>query len=545
MGHGKETPRQKMIGMMYLVLTAMLALNVSADILNGFVLVNKGLVKTTENFVAKNEGSYSQFIAAFEKTPDKVKPFRDKAFSVKDMADQLAFDLQELKVEIVQYCDGKDAPSLSPVDWYIGERREKKSTFNIDDAEIKAKDNLDKAAEIMIVKGKGADLKKKIETYREHLLSLVTDDDVKKGINESLNTDKMKDKNGTEMEWENGLFEHIPMVAVLTMLSKLQSDVRNSEADVIRYLLSQIGASDTKVNKMEAIVQPLTPSYILKGGEYQARILLAAYDSLQKPEIFLGQYQKTANGGYEIPGGGRKLEYDAKGRAIFKVSGTSVGPSKMPGLLQMVTPEGTVSHPFLIEYQVGESQTVISATKMNVMYIGVQNPISVSMSGVPSEKIQFSISQGKFTKSGNEYLVEPATPGSLTVKVVGTTVDGKTLPPGEMLFRVKNVPTPVAKVGGKSSGNIDKNVLQGQQGVLAELEDFLFDLRFGVTGFTMRVITKDGERSEASSSAQFTEKQKALINGLTKGQVVMFTDIKARSTTGVTKDLIDISLRIN
>ena len=541
MGHGKETPRQKMIGMMYLVLTAMLALNVSADILNGFVLVDNGLVKTTANFVAKNESSYSIFVAQMEKTPDKVRPFLEKAYSVKDMADQLAYDLQELKVEIVKYCDGENAPSLSPVEWYIGEKREKKSTFIIDNALINAKDNLDKAAEIMINKGKGEELKKKIESFRERLLSMTDDASVQKGINESLNTDNMVDQNGTTLNWEQGHFEHIPMIAVVTMMSKLQSDVRNAEADIINNLLSQIGATDTKVNKMEAIVQAKS-SYILRGNEYEARILLAAYDSLQKPEILIGPYRKTDTG-YEMVGEGRKLPYDDRGRAIYRASGASVGNFNLTGLLQMAGPDGIVSYPFNAEYQVGESQTVISPTKMNVLYIGVENPISISMSGVGPDRIQASISNGTITRSGNEWIAKPATAGNATL-TTSATVDGKPVTK-QMDFRVKMLPTPIAKVGGRAGGNIDKNALAAQSGVNAELEDFLFDLRYVVTQFTLQVNTTAGERNEQSTNAAFTDRQKSLINGLTRGNKVIVTNIKARTPGNPVVDLRDIVFTIN
>ena len=540
MGHGKETPRQKMIGMMYLVLTAMLALNVSSDILNGFVLVDNGLVKTTANFVAKNESSYGIFDAQMEKTPEKVRPFRDKAYSVKDMADQLAYDIQELKVEIVRYCDGADAPALKPVDWYIGEKREKKSTFTIDNAEIKAKDNLDKPAEIMIVKGKGEELKKKIENFREQLLSMTDDASVQKAINESLNTDNMVDSNGTPLSWEQGHFEHIPMIAVVTMMSKMQSDVRNAEADIINNLLSQIGASDTKVNKMEAIVQAKS-SYILRGNEYEARILLAAYDSLQKPEILIGPYRKTETG-YEIPGGGRKLEYDARGRAIYKASGSSVGNFNLQGLLQMAGPDGITSYPFSADYQVGESQTVIAADKMNVLYIGLDNPISISMSGVGPDRISASMTNGSITRSGNGWIAKPAASGTAKI-TASATLDGKPVS-GFQEYRVKMVPTAIAKIGGRAGGPIDKNVLVAQSGVNAELEDFLFDLRYVVTQFNVVAVTTAGEQAFSSTSAAFTEQQKTLLNRLTKGQKVFVTGIKARGPSGV-QDLRDIVFTIN
>jgi gliding motility-associated protein GldM len=269
MGHGKETPRQKMIGMMYLVLTAMLALNVSADILNGFVLVNKGMVKTTQNFVAKNETSYGMFEAAMDKTPEKVRPFRDAAFSVKEKADQLAFDIQELKVAVVRFCDGQKAPAIIENGWSVGG----KTADEIDDVKINAKDNYDKPSQMFVLEGRGAELKQKIEAYRDFLVTLTEDAGTQKAIQDALNTDGSEDRNGTPLSWEQAHFEHIPLVAVLAMLSKMQSDVRNAEADIINNLLSQIGATDTKVNKMEAIVQSLSPSYILRGNEYSARVL--------------------------------------------------------------------------------------------------------------------------------------------------------------------------------------------------------------------------------------------------------------------------------
>ncbi len=525
MGHGKETPRQKMIGMMYLVLTAMLALNVSADILNAFVLVDDGLVKTTANFVAKNETAYGIFDAQMEKSAAKVGPFRDKALSVKDMADQLAYDIQELKVEIVKYCDGDDAPSLTPTEWIVGAKRETKPTYDINDALIESKDNLDKPAELMIVKKKGEDLKGKIEAYRTHLLSMTTDPSVQNAIKESLNTDAPPPKkDGTVQTWESSHFEFIPMVAVITMMSKLQSDIRNAEADVIQNLLAQIGATDTKVNKMEAIVMSKS-SYVLKGNEYEARIILAAYDSLQKPKIFIGPYKKTASG-YEMVGEGRELPYDAKGRAIFK-SSAGVGNYTLQGLLQMVTPEGIMNYPFMSEYQVGEASAVIAATKMNVLYIGVDNPVSYTVSGVPSDKVSASITQGSLKRSGNEWVavLNPNAKGISTITVTAN-IEGQNRVMGTMDFRVKTIPDPVAKVAGKIGGRIDKATLSAQMAVIAAMENFDFDLKFNVTEFTVSAVVKGFAQTKSTKGARISDEQKALLNSLTKGSKVYFEDIK-------------------
>ncbi len=542
MGHGKETPRQKMIGMMYLVLTAMLALNVSADILNAFVLVDNGLVKTTANFVAKNESAYGIFDAQMEKSAAKVGPFRDKAYSVKDMADQLAYDIQELKVEIVKHCDGDDAPALTPAEWIVGSKREKKSTYDINDALIASKDNLDKPAQIMIVGKKGEELKGKIDSYREQLLSMTTDPSIQTAIKEALNTDAPPaGKDGTVQTWESSHFEHIPMVAVITMMSKLQSDVRNAEADIVQNLLAQIGASDTKVNKMEAIVLSKS-NYVLKGNEFEARILLAAYDSLQKPEIILGQYRKTASG-YEMVGEGRALPYDAKGRAIYK-SSPSVGNYTLQGLLRMMTPEGMTSYPFTSEYQVGEANAVVSATKMNVLYVSLDNPISISVSGVPAEKISASITNGSLVRSGGDWIAKPATQGEAFI-IVSANIEGQTREMTRMKYRVKTVPSPIAKVAGKIGGKIDKGTLSAQIAVLADMENFEFELKFNVTEFTVSASKGQFVQEEPVKGAKISDKQRDIIKGATRGSRVIFDGIKAVGPDNKIRELPSISFTVD
>ena len=565
MGHGKETPRQKMIGMMYLVLTALLALNVSKDVLEAFVLIDDGLNKTTLNFVEKNQSNYDIFEAQMDKAAAKVGPFRDNAHQVKKMADQLTFDMQEIKVEIIKYTDGEQTAALKKVDaegnatkednvidWYVGygPTAEKKQTLQITGSAISSKDNMDKPSTIMIVpppagKGKGAELKTEVDEYREFLLSLIDEKDeiARNTIEDLLHTGDHTLKTGEKEAWEIANFAHLPLVAVITNLSKLQSDVRTAEAEVVKYLLDKIGATDTKVNKMEAIV--LTKSnYVLKGNNFEARVLLAAYDSLQKPEILIGKYRRTEDG-YEMVDGGTVLAYDAKGRAMLVRPGSSVGNFTVEGLLNMQTPEGLRSYPFSSEYQVGEANAVISATKMNVLYIGVENPISISVSGVPADKVRASITRGTLSKkSGSEYVATIPTGNTSDITInVSAEIEGAVKGVGSMLYRVKMVPPPVAKIGGKAGGNIEKNVLTSQTGILADMEDFLFDLRYVVSSFTMTIPTGAGDRASNASSAGFTDEQKKLLNGMTKGQRVFFTNIKARGPDG-TKDLRDIMFTI-
>ena len=543
MGHGKETPRQKMIGMMYLVLTALLALNVSADILNAFILVDEGLVRTTANFVAKNASAYSIFEAEMDKSPTKVGPFRDKAYEVKERADQLAYDLQQLKVEIVAYCDGGfSAPSLSPTKWPIGSKGEMKDTHEINGNKLMNKDNSDKPATIMIVQGKGEELKKKIEEYRNFLVELTSDPALKQSLLDVLNTDDPPEDKQGKHTWQSSRFEHLPMVAVVTNMSKMQGDVRNAEADIIQYLLTQIGATDTKVNKMEAIV--LTKSnYVLRGNPFEARILLAAYDSLQRPEIVLGPTRRIGDD-YEIVGEPRLLPYDSRGRAMYTSPTSSVGTFTIQGLLRLQTPDGLRNYPFNSEYQVGEPNAVVSPTKMNVLYIGVDNPLAISVSGAPSESVRATISQGTLTKVGNEWIARPTTVANANITVTAT-VDGQTKTMGTMVFRVKQVPDPVAKVAGKIGGRVDKATLVAQMAVVAELEGFDFDMRFEVTSFSVAAQRGQFIQEIPATGARITDQQKQLLNSLARGANVYFQDIKARGPDGRTRDLPTIAIKVD
>jgi len=510
-----------MIGMMYLVLTALLALNVSADILNAFVLVDESLIKATEVFVEKNSTSYEIFDAQMDKAAAKVGPFRDTAYMVKEKADQLAYDIQQLKVKLIRFSDGADADAFKEKDehgketgkeleisWAIGGGDTPKpslKTFNYDGMHIHSKDATDKPAQMMILEQRGDSLKKKIVEYREFLVSLVRKNDaVKHAIENVLNTDDPPEQPGhPPHSWESSLFEHLPLVAVITNLSKIQNDVRNAESNILGYLLDKIDATDTKVNKMEAVV--LTKSnYVLKGGQFEARVLLAAYDSLQRPNIYLGKPRRTAEGGWEIDGGGTLLPYDAKGRAMVIRPGSAVGNYSVEGVLQMQTPDGIRNYPFISEYQVGEAGAVISPTKMNVMYIGVDNPLSISVSGVPAEKVSASMTNGTLSKvRGSEYTARPSSSGTASVSVFAE-IEGSRKPMGSMEFRIKMLPMPEALVGGKSNGNIEKNLLLAQTGVQASMGDFLFDLKYTVVSFDMTVVTPAGERSARSGSAAFS-----------------------------------------
>ncbi len=371
MSAAKQTPRQKMIGMMYLVLTALLALNVQKEVLNAFVIVDEGLTKMNENYYNNNKDLYAAFDIAVAEKPKKAKQYRDIAWKVRDKANDLYKQIQDLKIKIVNKSEGKNNKA---VEGNI-----------IIPMNIGSKENTDKPAEIMIVEGNGKKLRSDLESYRKFLLENIDPkaEIIVNSIKKGLNTEDPAAKGGKTESWESEHFEHLPLIGVTTIMSGLQANVRNAESDMLRYLLTMIDKGTFKFTDIDAIVIH-NSNYIIKGTNYAAKIFLAAYDKKQNPEIFLGPYDSTLNkddGTYTYH---KKVGYNydtsitvSEGKGIYSKIGTTVGSYKWSGLIRLKAPGGAedIWKPFREEYQVAEPMLVVSPTKMNVFYMGVDNPV--------------------------------------------------------------------------------------------------------------------------------------------------------------------------
>ena len=545
MGHGKETPRQKMIGMMYLVLTAMLALNVSKEAVEAFKKVDKGLTKTVANYIKKNNLTYEEFERAYAENPTKSGPWRSKAIQVKERASELFEFMQDLKIEIILEAEGEDTEAI--------EGREILVDFitKIDENNI--------PSEILIgsdENGKANDLRALINDYREFLIEIIDGENisVEESVVERLNTDDAKAPDGSVERWENNTFHALPLVAVITILSKLQVDVRNAETDVLNFLFDQIDASEFKFNKLVPTV--ITNSnYIMRGNEYQASVFIAATDTTKQPDIYVGQVRETPNAdgtkSYEMVGDYETLEVDDQGRGIYRKSPTSLGERKWGGLINMAAPDGSVvSYPFDAAYSVAAPSVVVSPTAMNVFYVGLDNPVDISVPGVGSDAISASMSngnikRGRLKKYRGEWVARPTTAGKEASVNVSAVVNGERMRFPPYTFRVHNIPPPVAQFAGITEGSVAKNIAEAQPGVFAVLEDFLFDLTYTVTSFTMTITVKGFDREASSSSARVTQKQRDLIKMLNRGNKLYITGIKAIGPDKKTRSLPPIILTIN
>lgn len=505
-----------MIGMMYLFLTAMLAINVSNEVLDAFTTIDNGLSKTISTFEDKTKATYSDFDMALQANRNKVEESWEKAQVIKTKSDSLFNFIQELKEKIVEKADGPE----------------------YDMKNIKSRDNIDIPGEVMLVGGKGKKLKAEIVSYRTHVLNLVEDSTLYNAIQETLDTSKPeKDKKGDpNYSWESKLFNHTPLVGAVTLLSKMQSDVRNTESDIVNYLYNQIEAESFKFNDLKAEVIAKS-SYVLKGDTYEAEIFLAAVDTTQNPTIFI-------NGAGKL----NDKNFNKEKRGVYKVKANEIGIKTWGGVLTFRTPSGReIRKEFKAEYTVAEPNVVVSPTKMNVFYVGVDNPVSVSAPGFTSDRIRASISNKNgrlIKKSDDEYIAKPQVVGRDAKVLVEANFDGEWRPLRTVDFRVKPIPDPVAKIAGKNGGKIKKNLLLAQQGVDAAMDNFDFDLKFNITGFTVSTIQKGFTIDEASRTDTFTPEQIKMFRNLKRNNKVYIEDIRAVGPDGVTRNLPAIVFRI-
>ena len=514
-----ETPRQKMIGMMYLVLTAMLALNVSTDILNGFTLVDNSLHSSIEASDKRNSKLYKDFQSANADNPEKTQEWFEKAQEVQLRADSLYNYIQNFKEHIALLADGHKK---------VEARRaaEGDPTRHID-----GNSNLDVTGQYAIVQGNGAILKQVVAYYRDYAASLVeTDAELRNAILQNLATERGYNAHEKDScDWEVAIFDGMPVGASITILTKMQNDVRSTESQLIQYLMDRTDAGDLRVNKLNAYVIP-NSNYVIRGGKYSAKIILAAIDSTQTPEYYIEGQRINDQGLYEV---------SASGTGLKKYSGWIAFQNPSTGEMENL--------PFSSEYSVGEPAVTISNTDLNIMYRGYDNKFSISVPGVSNDKVRVNVSGASAHQQGGLWIIKPGD-GAKTVTIsVSAELDGRMQPMGSKDYRVKALPKPGAyfRSGEKeySDGNISRGaLLNGAATVIASYgPDGLLDLPYHITSFKVNI---NGVLTEARGN-KFTADQRSRLEKLKMGAIVVITDIRAKGPDGKEVRLSPIPLSLN
>ena len=534
-----ETPRQKMIQMMYLVYTAMLALNVSAEILNAFVVVDDTLVTSTNIAANQNANDYQWFIGQKTILVAKVEEAYGKAQILKKESDAMVRFIEKMRNDLIFEVDGD---SLAEVKTDDGKTVKKLKTV----ATITKKDNFDIPTDFMIRQGNAKKLKEEINKYKQSVLKLAKKEDqerLEKGM--ALNVDATYWKDTHKESWEQHNFDHIIAAASVTLLNKMVGEVKNAESMMLNYLKSSISADDFKFDQVSGRSIPKS-QMVFSGDAYEADIIVAAYDTKQTPEVYYKMGVDTLT--EEGLSGATKLEGE-NGLVKLKIGTGATGEQRYAGLIKILDPNGQPKYyGFSDKYTVLSPSATIAADKMNVLYAGIANPISVS-GPVAADKLSVSFpgcsaaSQGggKFNVSVPTSLIGKTVQASVAAKVGEST---KTL--GNTTFRVKRVPDPRAVLGANiRGGKRSKAELLANPIVRATMgEDFAYDLKWSVTSFRVILVSKGVEEPAiVCQGGALTDKAKMAIQKAPANTVVYISDIKVSSEAGP-RTLDEFSVRI-
>ena len=569
MAGGKETPRQKMIGMMYLVLTALLALNISKEVLNGFVKVENSLRKTQVTLATKNANA----IGAMENSsnPEKTAPFLAEAKKIQRNAEDLVSYIQELKARSMSFSGG-DYEEQEPLGFskYLGkDAAGKDTTLNL--VHIDKKDEY-QALTTFLVGSEPASpkedewsahqLRTRLEAFRESLKQ-ITFKDVEgqtRTLPQSLKNQVDKTfvfenemENGVEVLWEAANFYDVPLAAVMPLMTKLVLDVQNTEADIISWLAGDVDSKSFKFTSLVPLVVPQS-SYLLRGDSFRAEVLLAAFDNTNRPTIYVDNNKWNGRDSSTIETDGLDpLSVSSNGFGALRIATNNLplGEAAYKGVIQLTGPDGSVEdYPFFTPpFQVAEPALVVSPTQMNVFYRGVPNPVEVSVPGVSSDKINVSISGGhKITQQPDgTYIVEPGAAKDADISVTAELPDGSKKSMPAKKFRVKRIPDPVPTFGGKSPSDrsIDRTTLRGVPGVSARMENFDFNVSVVVKSFQL-VVSKDGTLiRKASNSNRLTQDMKSLLESCARGTVIYLEDIVVKMPDNTERQLAPLKLTVN
>ena len=564
MSGAKETPRQKMIGMMYLVYTALLAMNVSKDILGAFDTVNTGVQETNITLMQQIAQKYTSFEEQYGLDQEKVGPYWEQAQALRSKTDEIINYIEAMKwdlvsrVEEMDYNQAIEHGLLKNADTlqYNGRR-----LYNINTSKVKSRDNYNKPTEYMMGNpegnGRAFELSEKIREYRHevvkylgfdhiHEIGLVTDsvygtrDYVlqQTGVKESAirqlpvegeyyggRIDYAPDAgDAIQKGWEYKNFHHTVLIADVTLLNKIISEVETAELNAVTHLAQSVHAEDFTFDEVGAKVFAES-SYILSGQTYRAQAMVTAWQNTQT----------TARVRFD---GGPEKEYASNSQGVIDLEyNVGVGTHRYTGVIPMLNPKTNVieDYPFEGSFTVAPPAVSVAATKMNVVYAGIDNPIAIG-GGVGGE-ITATATGATLSRTGNGTYNLRVNGGANEV-VVHVNSQGSSM--GNMKFRVKELPKPTAKIDNVSSdGKVTKSALLAANMVRAEMKDFDFEgVHYDVTGYTVKYRTKAGTtKEEKVTGSRFNETLKSVFNSANAGDIYVFTAIRVRGNDNKEKVL--------
>jgi gliding motility-associated protein GldM len=534
-----------MINMMYLVLTALLAMNVSKEILDSFVTVNTGLENTKSTLKEKMDGTYQQFSALASENSSKYGAAYAKASQVQEAANKILAHIDTLKVKAIMKAEGWPRDSVQLANGTI-----------VNLQKVSKKDSHDELTN-MLVGGEPAkpkdgewsatELRTMLESYRDMIKTMgANDPKIVESMDVLFNFDDRLDASGTNNNWQSINFYHVPLAAGITILSKIQADVRNAENEMVNRLMGDVESKSFKFNTLIPIVRPLS-SYVTVGSSYQADIFLGAYDNQNAPTVEIAKGNATVDTiAMKINGESEVLPIE-NAMAKLTIPASGAGLKTVNGIITFKPVGGEAQkYPFHTTFEVAQPNLVVSPTKMNVFYRGVDNPVSISVSGYSDKDISASMTNGELKKTAEGWIVRPGRESDAQVSATVTNPDGTKKSMQGMVFRVKNVPNPTPFFGGKSvdDDNIKKAELTAAQGVIAKMMNFEFDLKFEVVEYKVTMIVNGVPLEKMTKGPAVSGDMKEMFLKAKPGQKIFIEGIKARGPDGTIRNLGALSFKV-
>jgi gliding motility-associated protein GldM len=516
-----QMTRQKMINLMYLVFIAMLALNVSTEVLDGFVLINDNLQETIKVAEDRNNRIYADIEAANNSNAKKVGEFFNDAKRLKTETDSLFNYIQSLKLKIAQKSDGKDA----------------------DINNLESKDNIDASTDVIIspVGGQGNKLKRDIDEYRESVLKHITDSAKQDIVRRTLSTEPSARAKKDGKTWLQASFERMPSIAAITFLSELQANVRQAEGEVLNVIAQNIDMKDLRVNSLNAYVVPQS-NMVMRGTTYKANIIMAAVDTTQDLRIVIN---------------GKELPTEKKGLYEFGVG--TPGNFEFSGYIELMDRLGNpLRREFTQKYTVMEPMATIAPLLMDVLYVGIGNDVSISVPGVATSNVTArAVEGGSLTpKSGGIWTAQPAAAniGKKFIISVSANVNGVNQQIATKEFRIRALPDPLPYIEYADQnghlrtfrkGPLARATILNTRELKASIDDGVLDIQYRVLSFvTLNVDAMGNATRELSNGANFSDRQLDQIRRMQRGGQIIITGIKARGPDG-DRDLYSMDVRIN
>ncbi|MBR3960383.1 MAG: hypothetical protein IKJ81_10120 [Bacteroidales bacterium] len=538
--------------MMYLVYTALLALNVSVEILNGFVTVGDAMNESNKNIETQLLEAYDMFDQAMMADSTKAVKYYEAAQTIRAYTDSVKNLIDEGRYGFLCYMQKSADVVRHNADKSTTKRKiplvDGSGNPLLDSAKvaldlggldiIDKKDNTDMGTHYFYNEGNGKaiDIKNAIIAYKEKVAAIfqdtsLTHDTVEVNFGMNVEGEFWSEHAGRLVNWEEYNFDGAIAVADIVCLSRMKSELMNAEYDAVKKLFGMIGKEDFKFDQIAAICRP-TSSYVIQGGKYEMKVNVGAYDSKR-------EFRAVINGAEYRSG--------ADGSITYTAGAGAPGERKIHGVVYMMKDGKEEQYPFDESYFVAAPVAVTELVKMNVVYAGIDNPVSIGVPGVASKDITPSITTGNATivkdAGDGNYIIKPSKIGKMSLKVVAK-IDGQTKDMGSKEIRIKRIPKPSLRIGSFKSGDqASKTEITANPVLRASMEDFDFQIpALKINSFVFNV-QGSGALDLNGSGNRLTPEMISRINNAKRGQKIYITDVTVKTPDGVTHSL-DCTLRL-